>query len=639
MQKLFTAGQIGNVKIKNRIFMAPMGITGESDGSYNLSGINYFEARAKGGAGLIITGANIASTKYEDRPCNELSGFHQVERLAMLIERCHAYDAKVCVQLTPGLGRMVFTDPFTPPYSASECQSFWFPELKCKPLSVEDIHYLTDKVGYSATLAKAAGADCVEVHAYGGYLLDQFHSTLWNKRTDAYGGSLENRLRFTLEIVEAIRKNCGKDFPIIVKFTARHGVEGGRELPEGVEMARIFEAAGVDALHVDVGCYEAWYKAITTVYSDFAHQADAFTAVKNAVKLPVLGHGKLFDPALAEQLLADNRLDYIGLAHELLADPDWPNKVKEGRTYDITPCIGCNECLYAGFSGKHYYCAVNPLCYAEKDYQLPRPCPKLQRSVLVVGGGPGGMEAALAAADRGFAVELWEKSDKLGGNLWAAGLPTFKHDVVRLIDYMRTQISSRCITVRLNHEATAEEIIAGGFDKVILAAGSDAIMPPIPGIENAVVSSDVLTGKVKAGKNVVVVGGGLVGCEAAAYLKESAEKVTIVEMLPDILLTVAHSRNNDQHLRDMLAERKVGVVTNARVTNIAKDSLTYEQNGQSQTIACDQVVVAAGYRSNNALESALEGKVSDLTVVGDAVAPRKILTAIHEAYHAIRVMQ
>lgn len=637
MEQLFKKGNIGGMKLKNRIFMAPMGTTGEADGSYNMSGINYFEARAKGGAGLIVTGANIATTKYEDRPCNELSEFHQVERLAMLIERCHAYGTKVCVQITPGLGRMVFTDPFTPPYSASECQSFWFENLKCKPLSVDDIHYLTEKMGYTAMLAKAAGADAVEIHGYGGYLLDQFHSTLWNKRTDEYGGELKNRMRFTLEIIEAVRQTCGPNFPVIVKFTARHGVEGGRDVPEGVEMAKIFADAGVDALHVDVGCYEAWYKAITTVYSDPGHQLDAVQAVKDAVDIPVMGHGKLGDPELAEEALASGNMDFVGLGHQLLADPDWPNKVKAGRTYDIAPCIGCNECLYAGFSGKHYYCAVNPLCYAEKDYQLPAPTDD-KRSVLVIGGGPGGMEAALAAAQRGFAVELWEKTGKLGGNLWAAGLPTFKADVLKLITYLSTQLDRHGVTIRFNKEATAEEVIAGNFDKVILAAGSTAFMPPIKGIENAVPSTDLLIGKVEPGKHVVVVGGGVVGCETAAYAKEKAEDVKIVEILDDILALADHSKNNDQHLRDLLTEREVGVLAACSVTEITANSLSYTKNGKTETIPCDQVVIAAGYRSNNALEDALDGKVKDLTVVGDAVAPRKILTAIHEAYHAIRVM-
>ena len=637
MKRLFEKGAIGKMKTRNRIFTAPMGTAGESDGSYNISCINYLEERAKGGSGFIITGANIVSTKYEERPCNELSNFHHVERLAMLIERCHHHGAKVVVQLTPGLGRMVFTDPFTPPYSASECDSFWFPNLKCKPLTKEDIQHLTSKMGYSATLALAAGADAIEVHSYGGYLLDQFCSTLWNKRDDEYGGSLKNRLRFTLECVEAIKAATGSKLPVIVKYTAKHGVPGGTEVDEGVEMAKILEAAGVDAIHVDVGNYEAWYKAITTVYSEQGHQLDACLAVKNAVSIPVLGQGNLNDPETAEKALSEGAIDFAGLAHQMLADPHWPNKVREGRTYDIIPCIGCNECLLAGFSGKHYYCAVNPLCFAEKDYQLPE-SDGLKKSVLVIGGGPGGMQAAITAAQRGFDVTLWEKAGELGGNLWAAGMPCFKKPVLKLIQYMTTQVHRLGVDVRLLKVAKAETIIAGNYDKVIIATGSTSATLAIPGSDKAIAGSDILLGKVQPKKKVVVIGGGLVGCEVAAHAKETADEVSIIEILDDILVNANHCRNNDQHLRDMLKERQINIITSAAATAISENGLTYEKEGKAVEIKCDQVIMAVGYNAHNPLEVALEDKVKSLTVVGDAESPRKIIDAVHEAYHAIRLM-
>ncbi len=638
MSKLFEKNQIGIMKLKNRIVMGPMGTTGESDGSYCAEGIRYFEERAKGGTGLIITGANVVTTKYEARPCTELSNFHHVERLNMLIERCHHHGAKVCVQISPGLGRQQFTDPFTPPYSASECPAFWFPELKCKPFLKEEIQDIVEKLGYSASLAKLAGADAVELHAYGGYLLDQFHSKQWNTRTDEYGGELRNRMRFTLECIAAIRKNVGPQFPILVKFTPVHRVEGGRELEEGLKMAKILEEANVDALHVDVGCYEAWHKAISTVYEKEEHQMDVVEAVKKIVSVPVLGQGKMFDPEKAERAVTEGKTDYIVLGHQMLADPYWADKVKAGNTMDIVPCIGCNECLLAGFSGKHYYCAVNPLCYAEDDYLLPE-ADGIKKSVLVIGGGPGGMSAAITAAKRGFNVELWEKSSCLGGNLWAAGLPTFKHDVLKLITYMERQVLKLGIDVKLHKEATVEAVSAGGYDKVVLAAGSTPFMPPVEGIENAAPSGDYLLGLKKPGKKVVVIGGGLVGCETAAYMKETAEEVTIVEMLNDILAIADHCLNNDQALRTMINERNIGVVGGAQVTKITPDGVIYTKDGQELSIDCDTVIIAAGYRPNNQLESELEDIVGDLTVVGDAKAPRKILTAVHEGYHTIRVMK
>ena len=638
MNGLFDKTQLGSMKLKNRIFMSPMGTTGEADGSYCIEGINYFEERAKGGAGLIITGANVVSTKYEARPCTELSNFHHVERLNMLIDRCHHYGAKVCVQLSPGLGRQQFTDPFTPPYSAGSVGAFWYKDLICKPFSVDDIHYLVEKVGYSASLAINAGADAVELHAYGGYLLDQFQSKQWNNRTDEYGGSLENRMRFTLECIDAIKKNVPKNFPILVKFTPVQRVEGFRTLDEGIEMAKILENAGVTALHVDTGCYEEWYQAITTVYSKPGHKLDVQRAIKEVVHVPVLGDGKLFNPELAKKVVEDGTLDYIGMGHEMLADPYWPTKVKEGRYDDIRPCVGCNECLLSGFSGKHYYCAVNPTCYAEKEYALPKPDGS-KKSILVIGGGPGGMSAAIAARQRGWDVELWEKTDRLGGTLWPAGGPDFKADIIKLIEYMKGQCEKLGVKICYNKEATAENVVGGHYDKVILAAGASPAKPPIPGIENAVVVSDYLTHKFTPGKKVVIIGGGLAGTEAACDIAPHADEVTIVEMLPDILYTAAHCLNNDQHLRRMVADRGVKVAAGAKVTASTPDSVTYEKDGETSTLACDTVLNAAGFKANNQLEDLLEENYDNVTVVGDAIAPRKILTAVHEGYHAIRVME
>ena len=495
-----------------------------------------------------------------------------------------------------------------------------------------------EKVGYSASLAINAGADAVELHAYGGYLLDQFQSKQWNNRTDEYGGSLENRMRFTLECIEAIKQNVPKNFPILVKFTPDQRVEGFRTLDEGIEMAKIFEKAGVTALHVDTGCYEEWYQAITTIYSKHGHKLDVQKAIKEVVNIPVLGDGKLFDPKLANKVIEDGTLDYLGLGHEMLADPYWPTKVKEGRYEDIRPCVGCNECLLAGFSGKHYYCAVNPTCYAERDYALPKPDGS-KKSILVIGGGPGGMSAAITARQRGWDVELWEKTDRLGGTLWAAGGPDFKADIIKLINYMKVQCDKLGVKVRYNKAATAENVLGGNWDKVILAAGADPAIPPIPGIENATPVSEYLTHNAAAGKKVVVIGGGLAGTEAACDIAPNADEVTIVEMMPDILFSAAHCLNNDQHLRNMVKDRGVKVAAGAKVTKITPDSVTYEKDGETIVLTCDTVFNAAGFKANNQLEDLLEANYDNVTVIGDAIAPRKILTAVHEGYHAIRVME
>jgi len=633
--KLFERSRLGTMQLKNRIFMCPMGNKTDADGGTQERNIEYFLERARGGVGLLITGANICTTKYEARPCNLLDSFHQVDRLGLLADKLHYEGCKLVVQITPGLGRMTFTDPHTQPYAPSATPAFYFPDVICKPFEVEQIKDLVVKMGFSASLAQRAGADAVEVHAYGGYLLDQFQSELWNKRTDEYGGSLENRMRFTLEIIEEIKRVCGPEFPVIVKFTPEHGVPGGRMLDEGLKMAKILEDAGVTALHVDKGCYEAWYLAISTVYSSEGHQLHLAEAVKNTVGIPVLAQGKLGDPSLAEQVLQDGKADYIGLGHQLLTDPHWPNKVKAGNYRDIVPCIGCNECMFIARKGKYRSCAVNPHCYHEKDY--PVTPADVKKKVLVIGGGPGGMKGAITAAERGHDVELWEKTDRLGGNLIAAGAPEFKKDVAAFNEYLINHTYSSGVNVRLGRDATAESVLADGFDAVILAAGSRPIIPPIPGVDgkNVITSTQALTGKPVGGR-VVVVGGGLVGCEVALHVEKTAEKVVIVELLGDLLLTVQHNLNNDQHLKDMMKASSVEVHCGAKVTKISDSCLEYEQNGESHCVDCDTVIMAVGYLPNNQMIEELQDKVPLFWATGDAQQPRKIIDAVHEGFQAAR---
>ena len=638
MRTLFDRTSIGSMRLKNRIYMAPMGTTGEADGSYCSEGIDYFEERAKGGAGLIITGANVVSTKYEPRPCTELSDFHHVERLNMLIDRCHHYGAKVCVQLSPGLGRQQFTDPFTPPYSAGAVGAFWFPDLVCKPFEVEDIKYLVERIGYSASLAVNAGADSVMLHAYGGYLLDQFHSVQWNNRTDEYGGSLENRMRFTLECIEAMRRNISAGMPILVKFTPHQRVEGFRTIEEGIEMAKILEGAGVDALLVDTGCYEEWFQAITTIYSAPAHKKDVQRAIKEVVGVPILGDGKYDKPDVAKG--PSRRAFSTTWVSPISCWPTrtGPRRCRGARTRTSVPASAATSACSRASRASTTYCAVNPQCYAEKAYALPAP-DGTKRSVLVIGGGPGGMEAAITARQRGFDVELWERSDRLGGTLWPAGGPDFKSDIIRLIDAMALQCEKLGVVVRLGKEATPEALADVRVDKIVLATGSTPAVPPIPGIENAIPAVDYLTHKVEAGRNVVIIGGGLAGTESACDIAPKAESVTIVEMLPDILLASAECLNNDQHLRKMVAQRGVRVVAGARVTAVTADSLTYEKDGETVTLACDCVLNAAGFKASDQLEDACLAVCEEVAVVGDATAPRKILDTIHEGYHAVRVME
>ena len=635
---LFTKVKIGNFTIKNRIAMAPMGTTSDGDGGYSIRTIRYFEERAKGGTGMIITGMNAACTDFEKYTCSRLDDFHHVNRLTVLCERVHQYGTKLCVQLGPGGGRQAIADPFTPPHSASAIPAFWFPNLICKPFTVDEIHYLTDKVGYSASLAKNAGADAVEIHGYGSYLVDQFMGAKWNKRTDEYGGDLRGRMRFALEIIENIQKYCGKDFPIIMKYTPDHVIEDGRKLDEGIEMAKIFEESGVAALHVDRGCYEVWYEQIPTVYEKHGLQLDMAKAIKEAVNIPVIGQGKLNVPEIAEKAIADGYCDMIAIGHNLMADPFWPEKVRTGRLDDIVPCVGCNECLHSGRKGRNYVCAVNPTNHHEDDFPLI-PAQEKKR-VLVVGGGPGGMMGALTAARKGYDVELWEKDYTLGGLLNAAGAPSFKEDVAWYVRYAIKALDKAGVKVFLNKEATEENILKENFDLVLLATGSKPFIPPIKGVDqpHVVTANDILLKQAEAKGNTVVIGGGLVGCETALHIEDikTADSVTVIEMLDDILKVVDHCPNNDMSLRHLMKTSQIKVEASASVKEIGKDTLTYEKDGKSYTIPADTVVIASGFRAYDPLSEALEDKVES-TVVGDAVHPGKIIDATRDAYQWMRL--
>ena len=637
--KLFERASIGNIKLRNRIILAPMGNKTATDGGFDERSIEYFRRRAAGGVGLVMTGLHFVSTEFEGRAANVLETNFQIDRLGLLCDKVHIEGAKIVVQIGPGLGRIAYTDQKNPPYSASAIPTRANPDVLCKPFSVEQIKKLVSYMGRGAMLAKKAGADGVEIHAYGGYLLDQFLSSIWNKRSDAYGGNLVGRMKFLLEIIEEIRTVC-PNFPIIVKYTADHflpEVEGMRTLDEGLEIAKILDQTGVDAIHVDCGCYERYYLQVPTVYQPDAFQTDVSKAVKEVVSVPVITQGKLNDPLIAEKVLVEGKADFIALGHQMIADPEWPKKVKEGRFREITHCLGCNECLYSGYMGRFRTCAINPISGNEIDYPI---VPATQsKKVLILGGGPAGMEAAVLASDRGHAVDLWEKNTVLGGNLIAASAPAFKKDVAIYLKYLIAKLDASKVSVRMNKDASAEEIIAGNYDHILLATGSRSLIPSIPGVDGAIVitADEALRGAPLKGK-VVVIGGGLVGCETAVHVSGAAQEVTIVEMLKDILLTANHLFNNDQSLRQMVKDSGTYLCMNAKVIKITANGVEYEQAGVSRSITCDTVVLAIGYVSNNELEDELWDKVKDVRVVGDAVSPRKIVNAVGEGYHYARII-
>ncbi|MFC1961670.1 FAD-dependent oxidoreductase [Chloroflexota bacterium] len=644
--KLFEPGRIGNLRLKNRIVMAPMVITGlvELDGRISPRAIDYYVARAKGGAGLITTGVFYVDQEVENHlvgpwaTAPRADSIVYVTRLAELADEVHDYGAKLSIQLTAGFGRVAPPPHYKTPVAPSPLPSFSVPKVICREITTEEVKKLVAAFGMAARFVKNAGIDTIELNGHEGYLFDQFLTSLWNKRTDKYGGNLDGRLRFSLEVIEAIKREAGANFPVIYRFGLKHYLQGSREVEESLEMVRRFEQAGVDALHVDAGCYEARHWAHPPTYQSPGCTVDCAEDVKKVVSIPVIAVGKLGYPELAESILQEGRADFIALGRALLADPEWPNKVNEGRLNDIRPCIGDHDgCMGRIVQRKYISCTVNPATGNEQKLALI-PAEK-HKSVLVVGGGPGGMEAARVAALRGHQVVLWEKSDRLGGNLVPASVPEFKSDLRLLINYLSSQLEKLKVDLHLDNEATPEIIQQMCPDVLIIATGAIPIIPEIPGVEKSIVATaiDILLGKKDIGEEIVVIGGGLVGCEIAAFLAAKGKKVTIVEMMRDLVPDMYMA--NRHMLLEMLARCNVKSLTDTTAIEIVDDGVIIKGNsGDKINLKADTVALAAGMKTHSELQDKLKDNLPIIHAVGDCIQPRKIINAIWEAYRIARLI-
>lgn len=457
--KLFRKGFIGSLELKNRVIMAPMNVGGnnESDGCLSQRGIDYFVERAKGGTGLIVTGATRVTREFERDsktiPLWMLFADHMIHSkwISELSERCHDYGTKVCIQLTPGGGRQAgayaqLHDLAIGP-SANSC--YYPPYMDTRALSKDEIKSFLFSFEKAAKLIMDSGADSIQLHGHEGYLLDQFTSPLWNRRQDEYGGNLENRLRFSKEIIEAIKKGAGDDFPVIYRYGLSHFIEGGRSIEEGLEMAKLLEEFGVDALDIDAGCYENWYlphPPTTIPCGSFSYLSEK---VKKVVKIPVISSGRIGYPEVAEDILEKGQADFISIGRPLVADPSWCNKAKKGKYENIRPCLACHEgCLKRVNKYKSLSCAVNPSAGNESYLKLEMS--NISKEIIVVGGGISGMVAAITCAKRGHKVTLLEKNSSLGGNFSIEYIPSFKSDYKRYIKYLINELAECNVSVQLN---------------------------------------------------------------------------------------------------------------------------------------------------------------------------------------------
>jgi 2-enoate reductase len=471
--KLLEPGRIGKMEVKNRIVMAAMGAHGlhEPDGDWGERYRAYYEARAKGGVGLITTETTFVSQALEPftKDLFNVASDKHLASMRQLAETLHSYDCRLSIQLTAGFGRVV-PPPVVPegvkPVSASENRHHFIPDdpaFISRAITTEEAEALAQSFGFAAMRCREGGADCVELHGHEGYLLDQFMTALWNRRDDRYGGSRERRLTFARESIEAIQQQAGADFPIIYRYGITHYLEGGREEEEGLWIAGELEKMGVAALHIDAGCYETHWWPHPPQYSPPGCMVELAGKVKKVTPVPVIAVGRLHYPEAAEKALAEGKADFIAIGRGLLAEPEWVNKVQSGRTAEIVPCLGCHDgCKWQMIAQQPTSCALNPTCGHEIEWALTPLTEK--RSLLVVGGGPAGIEAARVGAERGFDVTLWEASDRLGGNLWPAARPDFKHDILDYVGYLEGLAGRLPIDVVLNKKATSQDIESFGAD-------------------------------------------------------------------------------------------------------------------------------------------------------------------------------
>lgn len=622
--RLFEPITIRGMTLKNRIIMPPMQV---SLGFRNARAQAYFTERARGGVAAIITPATSVDSFISDEAWGRVGGAARfINGARLLVDVVHDAGAKVGIQLwhgnylPQGIGMM---DRQGQPVAPS-------PREEMRELTVEEIHSIALKFALAAVGAKLAGFDFVELHGAHGYLLSQFFSPVFNRRTDEYGGNLTGRMRFALECVSSTRTAVGDDYPIFFRVGAWEDMADGIKIEQAVQFAAELERAGADVIDVSVGhLNEPGFGASPgpdKPMGTFVHLAEA---IKKKVTIPVVAVGRINTPDIAEALLVKGKADLVAIGRQLIADPFWPNKVAAGQIEDIVPCLSCNVCLDTAFTAEELKCSVNASLAKEAEYTL-RPAER-RKKVLVVGGGPAGMETARTAAMRGHEVVLCEKKEKLGGQLLLAAVAPHKEVIGRLNKYMAGQLKKAGVQVLLRHEVTAESVKAIRPEVVVLATGSTPFVPNIPSSrrDNFVLALDVLAGKEEVGNRVVVIGGELVSCETADYLAQKGKTVTIVRRGSSMAANLnPRAREN---LLARLTRNGVTMLTGVRYEEITDKGLVItNKKGQRQNIEADTVVLATGATPNTELATELEGMNVALHLIGDCVTPGKIADAIRD---------
>ena len=670
---LFTPWKIGNVEIKNRIVLCPMGGTSlfgwMEPNHFDKEAANFFLERAKNNVGLIIPGI----APLRDTICGRWlwQNKKMFQQMKPFMREIHATGAKLFVQLTAGFGRsfalpdslvavqknkalktlikpIIDLDYLSA--SPSALPSRWKEDIMCREVTVDEIEQMIDGFAKTAYLCKEAGVDGVEIHAvHEGYLLDQFAMKYTNKRTDEYGGSLENRLRFACEVVKRVKKLCGDDYPVSLRYSVvsktkdfckgaipgEDYVEVGRDMEESEKAAQMLQDAGYDMLNADNGTYDAWYWAHPPAYMPQNCNLEDVSHIKKFVDIPVVCAGRM-EPEVGAKAVAEGRIDAMGVARQFLTDPEWITKLMNGKEEDIQPCICCHN---ACFTMAHYNgvandqpmsdsshmarCALNPQTMQSKKYKIVPA--KKQKNVAVIGGGVGGMECARVLALRGHVVTLYEKSDRLGGIFIAAAAPYFKEKDRDLIEWYKRELEKLPVEIRLNTEI--KDVASLNADEVIVATGSKARKIPVKGADKAIDAVDYLLGK-EVGENVVIVGGGLTGCEIAYDLYHKGKKPAIVEMKNDLIAVKGVCLANASYLRDFFEAKKVPVYLETKLGEVTDSGIiAVDKSGKQFAIDADDVILSVGY-----VPTPLAEKSKHVHVIGDADKVGNLRTVIWGAW-------
>lgn len=632
-ENLLSPIKIGSMEVKNRIVMPPMGTDqGNTDGSINDGFSAYYVERAKGGFGLITT--EVMAVDPLGRSVSREPGIwsdDHISDLKKMIDECHKYGAKVSVQLHHAGRETTYDYIHDVPVgvTAEPCPTY---RNKTHELTTEECYDLIEKFGNAAYRAYQAGADCVELHGGHSYLLAQFTSQLTNHRLDEFGGSFENRLRFSKLVIKNIKKKVGDEFPVVYRISGEELTPGGNTERDARVIAQYLEKVGVDAIHVTYGRMDYSGRYVVPPASlNAGYSLESAAKIREAISIPVITVGRHTNPFTGEDAIKNGQVDLVSYGRQGIADPYFPTKVAEGRLDEIITCIGCNQgCIHCFAIGNSVTCLANPFTGREEELKmLPANEPK---EIMVIGAGPAGMIAAGISAARGHKVKVYEKQHVPGGDLRIGGIPPTKGNIIDLIRSYYVNCKKYGVEFFFNTDVDEELIRKEKADIVIVATGSQPLIPPIEGINDvgAVDARDVLVGKIIPGQNVLIIGGGLVGAETADYLSQGFKRnVTIVEMLSDI--AIGEEANNRASLLDRLDMHNVNIITGAKVNKFIEGGVFFTKEDENQLIdGFDTIILAMGTKSNNPFESlSIDGV--DIHVIGDAYKASDALAATAQA--------